>query len=110
MKTRNILLAVGLFALVAGIAVFGPGETDALPSVETDIIWLDANGNEVGTYFRGCDGQRITTGTQSAYKIRNVTPCTSGTGSSGCYINASPADCNSLPFRCIFFRDGLYCS
>ena len=109
MKLRVIAVAAGITALLLGITFFSPEEAGALPQNETDLIYLDASGDQVGWYFRGCDGQRIVEGVQTQYKLVNITACNTTVYSTECYINAAPVSCEEIPFRCVFIGGHWSC-
>ena len=109
MKLRLIALAACLSALVFTIFLLVPHDAGALPQSESDTLYVDAQGNEVGWVFRGCNGQRIVEGTTSDYRRVVITGCNSGGTSTNCYINNAPAACDMLPFRCVYIGGHLVC-
>jgi hypothetical protein len=106
MNVRPIIFAAALCLVLAGIVALGSGDVGALPSNEVDTLWLDAAGNETGSFFRGCNGERLTEGTPSPYKIVNTTACSSGFVASTCYENLTQKSCGAYPFRYICFTVG----
>jgi hypothetical protein len=109
MKLRLIALAACSCVLVTALVLLLPREAGALPQNESDSLYLDADGNEVGWVFRGCNGQRIVEGVTSAYRRTITTACNSGGYSTTCHVNLTPTACDMLPFRCILVGTHWVC-
>ncbi len=62
---KKLVLALGLSAaLVAGIALARPNNGDMG-------VYLDDNGNVVGTWVMSCDGVFSYSGTRTSYSVTN---------------------------------------
>jgi len=91
---RIVLYAFMAGALVAAVLL-------ALPPNEVEVFYLDSAGNQVGYYFRGCDGARLREGTVTNTTITMSSSC-SGGGCSGtgmtCILDGMTISCSSQVF------------
>lgn len=99
MKPKKLTLCVaGLCLLVAAtVFVFQPPKVDALPGSEFEIIFLDANGNQVGNKFRDCNGNGYMEGIRTNIKVIYAESCQTSFGIADCYNNGQQVSCSQPP-------------
>lgn len=78
-----ILVAAGVSAL----SLLTPARVEGLPPNEVERFHFATNGNEIGHFFRGCDGSRIREGNTSLNTpaFISYTESCPGPGSAGCW-------------------------
>ena len=94
--------------MLAGLLGFVVAPSFALPTSEVEVVYFkDATySREVGSVFRGCQGDVIRQGTTSRYQARSSTPCHGGVSNEiACYVGTvqttCPANlCDSSLFDC----------
>ncbi len=104
-----MLLAV---AVAAVVALWAARPAVALPPNEVEIHYYDASGDEIGWYFRGCNGQRIIDGSQSgATSVKYGETCSSGNFGVTCRVNNTFVSCThpDLWGNCVALSGGVYC-
>lgn len=113
MKLKNLAYATAcLGLLVAALSFVVPTkEADALPSNETEHVWLDANGYPVGNLVRDCSGNHYFEGVRTDRRLTHTESCQTSFGSTGCYLNGSPTSCSNPEFydACVELYGALAC-
>jgi len=69
---RQAAAAVGVFLLTF---LMVPAPSFSLPTAEVEIFYLDANGQVVGYFFRGCDNYRVREGVTTDSKMTLSNAC-----------------------------------
>ncbi|MCB1034240.1 MAG: hypothetical protein KDD47_10445 [Acidobacteria bacterium] len=87
MKRRLLVLALVLCAGGTAAYFVGIPEAGALPPNEVEIFYYsDASlTQEVGWFFRACDGSRLEDGTRSPY-MRSIKGAACSSGGGSCFI------------------------
>lgn len=96
LSAKNGIAMLLMLTLTAGFWHATPAA--ALPSAEVEILYLDDAGNVVGSYFRGCFGERFREGRTTDKTITYVESCTASSFDLSCTNAGFEAACILTPF------------
>lgn len=110
MKPRYLAIGTGLCLLLTiTLLVVLPSQIHALPANDVEVWWIDENGYEVGHLVRTCSGAHFMEGVQSDRYLTHSESCSTGTGSTTCYVNQVQVSCSSEGFIALCVMLGGVC-
>lgn len=99
MLRKMMVLSVGSIAVLTALLLVSANQpVQAVPMNEVEILWVDEDGNPVGSYLKLCNGESDIDGTVSDWRIKRVEPCQSGNSGGGCYFRNIGEPCDRPPY------------